>query len=104
MKINSELLIKYNLAPLNELKNHHGDTFETEKLFYQNFLIQTDHIPNKIIEKLLEDLAIASITDFISIFLKLIVQLRTEYKEVLELRKFAREEINRLDELINQFR
>ena len=45
-----EIYEKYNMASLEEYKNEFGDSFDTEKMFYETFLIQTDFIPNKILE------------------------------------------------------
>lgn len=81
---------KYNLADMSE--------YESETDFYLTFLAQTDHIPNKIIESLLENMASATITNFVIIFIDFIKAVRIEYKEVLEGRKFAREQINTLEE------
>ena len=87
--IPEEIYKKYQLADITE--------YECEQDFYHTFLIQTDHIPNKIIEALIEDLAAATLVDFISVFINFIKNVRIEYKEVLECRKFARDEINRLE-------
>lgn len=94
--ISNDLLTKYSMAPLEDYRERHGDTFETEIIFYQTFLIQTDHIPNKIVERMLEDLAEATLVSFIEAFIRFIVSVKTEYKEVLHARKFAREKINEL--------
>ena len=89
------LLIKYQMAfegeTTEEVKERYGDEF------YSVFLIQTDHIPNKILEQLIENLADASALDFISVFIKFIADVRVRYSDVLKLRKQAREEINRLE-------
>lgn len=90
------LLEKYNIAELEVFKNMFGNTIDQEIVFYQTFLIQTDHIPNKIIEKLVEDLATATLVNFLEVLFKFFVSIRTEYKEVLQYRKFAREQINTL--------
>ena len=87
--IPGEIYKKYQLADITE--------YECLQDFYRTFLIQTDHIPNKIIETLIEDLATATLIDFVSVFIKFIASVRVEYKEVLECRKIAREEINRLE-------
>lgn len=87
--IPKEIYTRYNLADIEE--------YESEYDFYITFLAQTDHIPNKIIEALIEDLAAATLVDFISVFINFIKNVRIEYKEVLECRKFARDEINRLE-------
>ena len=87
--IPKEIYKKYLLADITE--------YECPQDFYRTFLIQTDHIPNKIIEALIEDLASATITNFVKVFIDFIKAVRIEYKDVLECRKFAREEINRLE-------
>lgn len=95
--MNKEILLEYHMVTLEDYKKDFGDNIETEKMFYHTFLIQTDHIPNKIVEKLLEDLADVTILNFIEVFLKFIVSVRTEYKEVLQARKYAREKIDELE-------
>ena len=98
MTIPSELLEKYNMTSMEQYKETFGDSVDTEIMVYKTFLIQTDHIPNKIVEQLIEDLASATLLNFAEVFLKFIVSVRMEYKELLQYRKMAREEINRLTE------
>ena len=74
-----------------EVKERYGDEF------YSVFLTQTDHIPNKIIESLIENLADATALNFITVFIKFLADVRVHYSDVLKLRKQAREEINRLE-------
>ena len=57
----------------------------------------TDHIPNKIIESLIENLADATALNFITVFIKFLADVRIHYNDVLKLRKRARAEINRLE-------
>ena len=89
------LLIKYQMAfegeTTEEVKERYGDEF------YSVFLIQTDYIPNKIIESLVENLADATALNFITVFIKFLADVRIHYNDVLKLRKQAREEINRLE-------
>lgn len=73
-----ELLRKYNMATLEEYKEIFGDDVEVKIDYYRTFLIQTDHIPNKIIEAQVLGLEV------------------DDYKEILECRQYARDEINRL--------
>lgn len=73
-----DILKKYNMRSLEEYKERHGNNIDTEMTFYQTFLIQTDHIPNKIIEAQVLGIEVDN------------------YKEILELRQYARDEINRL--------
>ena len=87
--IPKEIYEKYHLADITE--------YETESEFYETFLIQTDHIPNKIIESLVENLATATALNFISVFIQFIKDVKVNYNDILLYRKFAREEINRLD-------
>ena len=89
VKIPKEIYEKYHLADISE--------YETESAFYETFLIQTDHIPNKIIESLVENLADATALNFIGVFVQFIADIRVHYNDVLKARKLAREEINRLE-------
>ena len=63
--IPKEIYEKYRLADITE--------YETEALFYETFLIQTDFIPNKILEG---------------------VAISEEYADELYYREFARQQIN----------
>ena len=87
--IPKELYEKYNVADVSE--------YATESEFYIAFLSATDHIPNKIIESLIENLADATALNFIGVFVQFIADVRIHYSDVLKLRKQAREEINRLE-------
>ena len=97
MNIPVEILEKYNMKSLEEYKEDVGNFADTEKMFYETFLIQTDHIPNKIIESLIENLADATALNFITVFIKFLADVRIHYSDVLKLRKQARAEINRLE-------
>ena len=88
--IPKEIYEKYHLADIKE--------YETESEFYETFLIQTDHIPNKIIESLIENLADATALNFIGVFIQFIADAHIHYSDVLKYRKFAREKINRLED------
>ena len=87
--IPKDMCEKYNVADISE--------YATESEFYYAFLSATDHIPNKIIESLIENLADATALNFITVFIKSIADVRIHYSDVLKLRKKAREEINRLE-------
>lgn len=78
MEINLELLKKYEIAPLNVLKEYHGDDIQTEIFFYKEFLKQTDHIPNKMFEAQVLGVNI------------------DDYTEILKYRQAARDRINSL--------
>ena len=80
--ISKEILIKYNMLSLEKYKEIFGDSIETEENFYKTFLIQTDHIPNKIIEA------------------QILGKEVDDYTEILNLRQFARDNINRLESLV----
>ena len=71
--------------------------FDSELDMYYHYLESTDHIPNKIIESLIENLADATALNFITVFIKFLADVRVHYSDVLKLRKQAREEINRLE-------
>ena len=71
--------------------------FDSELDMYYHYLESTDHIPNKIVESLIENLADATALNFITVFIKLIADARIHYNDVLKLRKQAREEIKRLE-------
>ena len=71
MNIPIEILEKYNMKSLEEYKEDVGNFSETE--FYETFLIQTDFIPNKILEG---------------------VATSADYADELYYREFARQQIN----------
>ena len=71
--------------------------FDSELDMYYHYLESTDHIPNKIIESLIENLTDATALNFITVFIKFLADVRVQYSDVLKLRKQAREEINRLE-------
>ena len=70
--------------------------FDSELDMYYHYLESTDHIPNKIIESLIENLTDATALNFITVFIKFLADVRVHYSEILKLRKQARAEINRL--------
>ena len=78
MEITNKVLLKYNMVSLDEYKEMFGNTLDTEITFYQTFLIQTDYIPNKIVEA------------------QILGEEVDDYTEILNYRKLARQEINRL--------
>lgn len=71
--------------------------FDSELDMYYHYLESTDHIPNKIIESLIENLTDATALNFITVFIKFLADVRVRYSDVLKLRKQAREEIKRLE-------
>ncbi len=78
--------------------DEHSSQAEIDESVWRIFLMVTDHIPNKIIESLIENLADATTLNFITVFIQFVVDARIHYSDVLKLRKRAREEINRLGE------
>lgn len=95
--IAQDLLTKYNMLSLEESKERHGDSVDTKRMFYQTFLMQTDHIPSKIFESFIENMATASLGETFVVVLKFFKDVKITYNEVLAARKFAREEINRIE-------
>ena len=61
------------------------------------YLDRTDHIPIKIVETLVENLADATALNFVGVFIQFIADVRINYSDVLKLRKQAREKINELE-------
>ena len=101
-KISDDLMKKYELPTFDEWQQAiNAGVYDNFLELYQMFLMKTDHIPNKIIESLVENLASATLATFIGVFLDFIKQVRVDYKDVLQYRKIAREEINKL-ELVEQ--
>lgn len=78
MDFKQEILEKYHMLTLDGYKSLFGDSLETEKEFYMTFLIQTDHIPNKIIEA------------------QILGEEVDDYTDILMLRKAARNNINQI--------
>ena len=87
--IPKEMCEKYNIADI--------EYYDSDIDFYYAFLSATDHIPNKIIESLIENLADATALNFITVFIQFIKDVKVNYNDILLYRKFAREEINRLE-------
>ena len=84
-----EICEKYNVADI--------EYYDSDIDFYYAFLSATDHIPNKIIESLIENLADATALNFITVFIQFLADVRIHYNNVLKARKQARKEINRLE-------
>ena len=87
--IPKEVYEKYHLADISE--------YESEILFYKTFLVQTDHIPLKIFESFIENMATASLAESFVAVLKFFKDVKLTYAYVLTARKQAREEINRIE-------
>ena len=76
--LTKELLKKYNMTTLEKYKEFFDDSAEVEVDYYKTFLIQTDHIPNKIIEA------------------QILGEEVEDYTEILQARKYARNKINEI--------
>lgn len=88
-----EVLNKYNMVSLEEYKLFDGDTPDTERMFYETFLIQTDHIPLKIFENFIEGMATANVMETIVVIVNFFKDIKVVYGEVLSYRKMAREKV-----------
>lgn len=95
MSIPQEILDKYGLPTLEVFRENMVEG-ESEVMYWQQFLNVTDYISNKIVDELIDDLASATALQFITVFIDFIKKIKNDYNEELRCRKFAREEINRL--------
>ena len=96
--ISQELIEKYKLGSnLEELKAIMGDTKETELMFYKSVLSATDHIPLKIFESFIKNMATAFVLEIPNVIIGFFKDIKVTYNEVLTARKTAREEINRIE-------
>lgn len=95
MSIPQEILDKYGLPTLEVFRENMVEG-ESEIMYWQQFLNVTDYISNKIVDELIDDLASATALQFITVFIDFIKKIKNDYNEELRYRKFAREEINRL--------
>lgn len=98
MDISTELLKKYGLNTFEEYSEAWTE-IQSEEIkqvqFYKLFLNATDHIPliifeNYIVYMVENNVNVGSMKKFFS-------DVKTEYADVLEARKIAREEINRIE-------
>ena len=96
MNISKDLLRKYNMLTLAEYKQNFGDTQKIEKIFYQTFLKQTDHIPSEIFESFIETMTNDKIN--VGNMIKFFKEVKTEYAEILTARKNAREKLAELQQ------
>ena len=95
--ISNEILTKYNMVSLEEYKQIFNGASETdaELMFYDTFLKQTDHIPLKITEAYVVFMVENNVN--VGSMKKFFNDVKEQYGEILEARKFAREEINRIE-------
>lgn len=94
--IAKEVLDRYNMKTLTEYLEAEDEKVNMELMFYTDLLSNTDHIPLKIFEKFIEDMAEASLTETIGVIINFFKDIKITYAQVLSARKIAREEINRL--------
>ena len=78
--ISEELIARYNMGNIEDYEALAGSRKKGEYDFYRTFLIQTDYVPNKIIEAQ----AMGE-------------QVDQDYTEILQARAYAREQISFMD-------
>lgn len=94
--MSTEFLEKYGLPTLEQFKKNMVDG-ETEATYYHQILSATDHIPLKIFENFIENMATASLVETIDVVIRFFKDVKITYADVLAARKTAREEINRIE-------
>lgn len=90
MTVNEKTLKKYGIPSIEEFEGREG-------IWASMVLEATNHIPLKIFESFIENMATASLAETFVVLLKFFRDVKLTYAEVLAARKFAREEINRLE-------
>lgn len=78
--ISEDLLVRYNMGNIEDYEALAGSKEKGKYDFYRTFLIQTDYVPNKIIEAQ----AMGE-------------QVDQDYTEILQARAYAREQISFMD-------
>ena len=78
--ISEDLLVRYNMGNIEDYEALAGSKEKGKYDFYRTFLIQTDYVPNKIIEAQ-----------------ALGTPLDQDYTEILQARAYAREQISFMD-------
>lgn len=101
MAISNNFLEKYGLSTIEQYKENMLDG-ETEEMYYQQILTITDHIPLKIFEKFIENMAAASLLEMPSVILEFFKDVKITYADVLTARKTAREKINEIEAAAEQ--
>lgn len=98
MMIPKELMKQYKLPSFEDWNEAvELGVYPNDLELYYMFLSRTDHIPNKIVEDLLENLADATLVTFASVVFNFLADVRIKYKDVLQYRKLARQKINELE-------
>lgn len=98
MEFSKEFLDKYGTGTIEQYRENMLEG-ESEVFYYQQVLDLTDHIPNKIIESFVENMAAASTLETIGIIVNFFKEIKTTYGEILKIRKYCREQINELENL-----
>lgn len=94
--ISNEFLKKYNLPTIEEFRAG-MEAGETEELYYRQILIATDHIPLKIFETFIENMAAASTLEIVGVIVDFFKDVKNTYADALTARKTAREKINEFE-------
>ena len=95
MEFSKEFLDKYGVGTIEQYRENMLEG-ESETFYYQQILDLTDHIPNKIIETFVENMAAASALETIGVIVNFFKEIKTTYGEILKIRKYCREQINEL--------
>lgn len=98
MEFSKEFLDKYGVGTIEQYRENMLEG-ESETFYYQQILDLTDHIPNKIIESFVEDMAAASALETIGVIVNFFKEIKTTYGEILKIRKYCREQINELQNM-----
>ena len=96
MSISKEVLEKYGLPTLEHFRENMLE-YETEAMYYQSILDVTDHVPLKIFESFIENMATASLAETIGVVIGFFKDVKITYNDVLAARKTAREELNKIE-------
>ena len=98
MEFSKEFLDRYGIGTIEQYRENMLEG-ESETFYYQQILDLTDHIPNKIIETFVENMAAASALETIGVIVNFFKEIKTTYGEILKIRKYCREQINELQNM-----
>lgn len=98
MEFSKEFLDKYGTGTIEQYRENMLEG-ESEVFYYQQVLDLTDHIPNKIFESFIENMAAASALETIGVIVNFFKEIKTTYGEILKIRKYCREQINELQNM-----
>ena len=93
MEFSKEFLDKYGLCTI-EFYRENMLEGESEAFYYQQVLDSTDHIPLKIFETFIENMATASALETIGVIVNFFKDIKVTYSEVLAIRKYCRKQLN----------